>query len=110
MIRRPPRSTLFPYTTLFRSLDTFVGLGFHGVGFSPLLRSPTGAAEMGRADLTAMLDQMVACGAEFERRVPAGGGGSVSQPTAGPGAAPPRDPPGLPLGAGPAPPVVSGRA
>src|ERR1041385_9465568 len=25
MIRRPPRSTLFPYTTLFRSL-----IGFHG--------------------------------------------------------------------------------
>src|SRR2546426_9234830 len=25
MIRRPPRSTLFPYTTLFRSLKTFVG-------------------------------------------------------------------------------------
>src|SRR3989475_7468800 len=24
MIRRPPRSTLFPYTTLFRSLDRFV--------------------------------------------------------------------------------------
>src|SRR5256885_15761377 len=24
MIRRPPRSTLFPYTTLFRSFDTFV--------------------------------------------------------------------------------------
>src|SRR2546430_3786119 len=24
MIRRPPRSTLFPYTTLFRSLPTFV--------------------------------------------------------------------------------------
>src|SRR3712207_7219383 len=24
MIRRPPRSTLFPYTTLFRSMDTFV--------------------------------------------------------------------------------------
>src|SRR2546430_5799347 len=23
MIRRPPRSTLFPYTTLFRSLDHF---------------------------------------------------------------------------------------
>src|SRR5258705_5032352 len=28
MIRRPPRSTLFPYTTLFRSLnETIVGLG-----------------------------------------------------------------------------------
>src|SRR3989441_9007517 len=28
MIRRPPRSTLFPYTTLFRSLD-FVGGAAH---------------------------------------------------------------------------------
>src|SRR2546422_7370296 len=27
MIRRPPRSTLFPYTTLFRSLS---GRGWHG--------------------------------------------------------------------------------
>src|SRR3712207_8905541 len=27
MIRRPPRSTLFPYTTLFRSLDRAVSLG-----------------------------------------------------------------------------------
>src|SRR3712207_7635760 len=27
MIRRPPRSTLFPYTTLFRSLDN---AGWHG--------------------------------------------------------------------------------
>src|SRR5438445_10165675 len=26
MIRRPPRSTLFPYTTLFRSLDHLTGL------------------------------------------------------------------------------------
>src|SRR3712207_7494171 len=29
MIRRPPRSTLFPYTTLFRSEDGAVGLGAH---------------------------------------------------------------------------------
>src|SRR2546422_3756665 len=27
MIRRPPRSTLFPYTTLFRSLQTGLELG-----------------------------------------------------------------------------------
>src|SRR5258708_16927709 len=27
MIRRPPRSTLFPYTTLFRSRDDFEQLG-----------------------------------------------------------------------------------
>src|SRR5256885_11399612 len=26
MIRRPPRSTLFPYTTLFRSLDGFLAI------------------------------------------------------------------------------------
>src|SRR3712207_9552867 len=26
MIRRPPRSTLFPYTTLFRSLSTVAGV------------------------------------------------------------------------------------
>src|SRR5256886_6991954 len=32
MIRRPPRSTLFPYTTLFRSL-TRVGVRFVGSGF-----------------------------------------------------------------------------
>src|SRR2546427_1629837 len=29
MIRRPPRSTLFPYTTLFRSLGELLG-GFEG--------------------------------------------------------------------------------
>src|SRR2546430_13047790 len=35
MIRRPPRSTLFPYTTLFRSLDRQRALpafgGFHAI-------------------------------------------------------------------------------
>src|SRR3712207_7131865 len=29
MIRRPPRSTLFPYTTLFRSPDSVGVLGIH---------------------------------------------------------------------------------
>src|SRR5258708_11917669 len=29
MIRRPPRSTLFPYTTLFRSLDARVARHVH---------------------------------------------------------------------------------
>src|SRR2546430_16156113 len=34
MIRRPPRSTLFPYTTLFRSVppDASAGRPFHGRG------------------------------------------------------------------------------
>src|SRR3989449_10740746 len=31
MIRRPPRSTLFPYTTLFRSLDATSGVLVTGV-------------------------------------------------------------------------------
>src|SRR3712207_6920835 len=36
MIRRPPRSTLFPYTTLFRSSGTPAGLGSAGwSGHSP---------------------------------------------------------------------------
>src|SRR3712207_9266325 len=30
MIRRPPRSTLFPYTTLFRSMTAFLG-GHHPI-------------------------------------------------------------------------------
>src|SRR3712207_8740111 len=30
MIRRPPRSTLFPYTTLFRSRDAPVGAAIRG--------------------------------------------------------------------------------
>src|SRR2546430_8745841 len=30
MIRRPPRSTLFPYTTLFRSLRMLLGNGSSG--------------------------------------------------------------------------------
>src|SRR2546422_1503321 len=37
MIRRPPRSTLFPYTTLFRSLALAVA-----VAVWPLLRPPDG--------------------------------------------------------------------
>src|SRR5258708_25744679 len=33
MIRRPPRSTLFPYTTLFRSTVACVGAGVIGGGW-----------------------------------------------------------------------------
>ncbi|MBA3860977.1 MAG: SPASM domain-containing protein [Solirubrobacterales bacterium] len=57
---------------LKETLDAFVALGFHSVGFSPLLRSPNGGHELGSTELAAMLDGMVACGAEFERRVVAG--------------------------------------
>jgi uncharacterized protein len=54
------------------TLDELVALGFHSVGFSPLLSAPSGRGEMSRDDLAAMLDGMVACGEELERRTVAG--------------------------------------
>jgi uncharacterized protein len=57
---------------LRETLDELVALGFHSVGFSPLLRSPTGVEEMTHPELEQMLEQMVDCGHEFERRVVAG--------------------------------------
>src|SRR3712207_7687007 len=36
MIRRPPRSTLFPYTTLFRSIPEFIGRLPVSVSIDPL--------------------------------------------------------------------------
>src|SRR5256885_3973985 len=35
MIRRPPRSTLFPYTTLFRSETVGIGSDFDGIPDTP---------------------------------------------------------------------------
>src|SRR2546429_6319564 len=40
MIRRPPRSTLFPYTTLFRSRGTLTQLDDVSVGYFNALRIP----------------------------------------------------------------------
>src|SRR3712207_9432371 len=39
MIRRPPRSTLFPYTTLFRSLKKRLGTNFAFLGDEIYLRA-----------------------------------------------------------------------
>src|SRR2546427_6616423 len=70
MIRRPPRSTLFPYTTLFRSYNTSANYTFYSFAkFSPdgnyvlftsdmngsarsdvyLAELPTSAVQIGRA-------------------------------------------------------------
>src|SRR5438105_15843607 len=51
MIPRPPRSTLFPYTTLFRSIVTKPFL-FEG-------RKRMGQAEMGIAEMRKHVDTMV---------------------------------------------------
>src|SRR2546427_3036618 len=55
MIRRPPRSTLFPYTTLFRSLQ---GLGF-GMAFA-YAQPPSEVVAQRLKDLRAQLDGYLA--------------------------------------------------
>src|SRR2546427_12320942 len=52
MIRRPPRSTLFPYTTLFRSLEQPIGLAQLGgdLGGELHLRDPDAGGELRRSE------------------------------------------------------------
>src|SRR5215472_18731436 len=48
MIRRPPRSTLFPYTTLFRSLDLGAVMGWlrHRLPGDAIVRSEEHTSEL----------------------------------------------------------------
>src|SRR5438874_12645243 len=62
MIRRPPRSTLFPYTTLFRSLAGMGsvpfarGAGFRHMGEAAYVRSEEHTSELqSRRDLVCRL-------------------------------------------------------
>jgi uncharacterized protein len=57
---------------LKETLDELLSLGFHSVGFSPMLHAPSGNDEMSRDDLREMLRQMVECGDEFERHTARG--------------------------------------
>jgi uncharacterized protein len=57
---------------LVHMLETFVGMGFHSVGFSPMLAAPDGGHAMGGEDLRLMLSQMVVCADLFEAAVRAG--------------------------------------
>jgi uncharacterized protein len=57
---------------LRETLDELLELGFYSVGFSPMLASPTGAGQMDDGSLNTMLENMIACGQEFERRVTRG--------------------------------------
>jgi uncharacterized protein len=67
------RVTVTPANLGLRAtLDDFVALGFHSVGFSPMLSAPTRRGEMQAPDLDVLLDEMIACGREFERRAVAG--------------------------------------
>ncbi len=67
------RVTVTPVNPLLRrTLDQLIGEGFHSVGFAPLLSAPSGQGEMQRPDLERMLEGMIDCGREYERRVQAG--------------------------------------
>src|SRR2546430_10069447 len=50
MIRRPPRSTLFPYTTLFRSLERTAEFALANHGFRLLFSEPLDRAEADAQD------------------------------------------------------------
>jgi uncharacterized protein len=54
---------------LVGTLERLIALGFHSVGFSPMLSSPTRSGEMDEASLEVMLARMIACGQRFEARV-----------------------------------------
>ncbi|MNV26209.1 Anaerobic sulfatase-maturating enzyme [compost metagenome] len=67
------RVTVTPENTnLAEALDEFIRMGFHSVGFSPLLRSSNGQGEMTPESLVVMLENMIACGLNFEKNVLAG--------------------------------------
>src|SRR2546427_7249874 len=52
MIRRPPRSTLFPYTTLFRSLSFTTALSQNGNQYQAVFTNSAGTATTTGATLT----------------------------------------------------------
>jgi len=53
-------------------VDELLALGFHSVGVSPMLASPTGVGEVATADLAALLERMIAAGRTYERHTLAG--------------------------------------
>src|SRR5256885_16677690 len=63
MIRRPPRSTLFPYTTLFRTRFTPHGSGDLGGGVSAIGSSgePSGTGLEGVTSLGSCGDLVASC-------------------------------------------------
>ena len=64
------RVTVTPENLSLReTMDALLKLGFHSVGFSPMLHAPSARGEMAADELGEMLRQMTECGNEFERRL-----------------------------------------
>jgi uncharacterized protein len=62
------RVTVTPGSLRLReTLDELTALGFHAVGFSPMLRSGAGGDEIGRAEVEPLLEAMIDCGLRTER-------------------------------------------
>src|SRR3989454_12507256 len=97
MIRRPPRSTLFPYTTLFRSLAVHgdrlrdVVPGDHAVLADEVTGAPVGALEVvevdigNRAVVEAQQNVGVVLGVDLEARDAAGVREHLARSTEEPG-------------------------
>src|SRR2546422_9683313 len=74
MIRRPPRSTLFPYTTLFRSMQALAAAGErvealdHGRRFDAFVRQELGAEPS--AQVTALMQRLRHQTGETGQRTP----------------------------------------
>src|SRR2546430_1340815 len=86
MIRRPPRSTLFPYTTLFRSEDGMAATGLHvaTASFTDALAHPAIRAQ--HAGLAGLAETCRGCeivsvcgGGLYAPRYPQGAGGGRGQ-------------------------------
>src|SRR5687768_18157459 len=63
MIRRPPRSTLFPYTTLFRSQPFLAMMRELGIGYTFLTNNPSKSsadylAHLAKMGVSATADQL----------------------------------------------------
>ena len=64
------RVTITPSNLNLRStLNELIALGFHSVGFSPLLNSSNHQGEVQAEDLQLLLKEMIACGLDFEENL-----------------------------------------
>jgi uncharacterized protein len=52
-----------------QTLEELISMGFHSVGFSPMLSSPSGENEMSASTLGILLENMIACGTLFEENI-----------------------------------------